>query len=431
MAAGDEDGFNQEEGNDVEDEDGQPQQCEVCSSEKLEQFSLSLADPRPALTLAQLRGLVAPPKEPLSEAEWRKVEVLSVQRGDSACPCAICQEPFAMGPQVILSCSHVFHFACITSFERFTAAAAQDAAGGGGGGGGGTTGSSSSDAVRPTHQCPLCRAADYEKRRHLEGARRHVRLSATVLAAAYRGMVARAAFEAQLRAWYASGGGDGGRRRDHFARRLGDVAGRVEAAVAVNEDAVDRLFAEGERAIALSRRVFGSPTAAGTTASGGRHGSGDNLALSAAAEAGWPSGPTGGDGAGGGSLSLLAASAAAGKEDGAADVDWEEVQSRAVERGHTQCSICLSELDDTIGICLPSPSRRSGGGGGKKDADCQGKQQQQQQQQQHRQTALLSCSHVFHAACIAAFERFAEPSMARPRCPICRCGYHKRVLAGS
>jgi hypothetical protein len=80
--------------------------------------------------------------------EWADVEQKARGRNDSALPCPICKEEFrdddqvlpslycryfihnsrcscdSPAPthpvQVILSCSHVFHEACIRSFERFT-----------------------------------------------------------------------------------------------------------------------------------------------------------------------------------------------------------------------------------------------------------------------------------------------------------------------
>lgn len=53
------------------------------------------------------------------------------------------QQRFALAhaPQVILSCSHVFHEACIRSFERFSGVKA----------------------------CPLCRSRDYQKKRTWTG----------------------------------------------------------------------------------------------------------------------------------------------------------------------------------------------------------------------------------------------------------------------
>ena len=56
----------------------------------------------------------------------------------SSAPCAICREPFGVDAQVILSCTHVFHRACLASFERFVGA--------------------------EKRSCPICRKASYERR---------------------------------------------------------------------------------------------------------------------------------------------------------------------------------------------------------------------------------------------------------------------------
>ncbi|KAK2524219.1 Rnf32, partial [Columba livia] len=63
----------------------------------------------PQLTLAQKLGLVEPPSSPLTAEEWVKIKQRSIEHGDSTQPCAICREEFALQPQVLLSCSHVFH----------------------------------------------------------------------------------------------------------------------------------------------------------------------------------------------------------------------------------------------------------------------------------------------------------------------------------
>ncbi|EPY79855.1 hypothetical protein CB1_000880015 [Camelus ferus] len=58
---------------------------------------------------AQKLGLFAPPPPPLSSEEWETVKQRSVLQGDSTQPCPICKEEFELRPQVLLSCSHVFH----------------------------------------------------------------------------------------------------------------------------------------------------------------------------------------------------------------------------------------------------------------------------------------------------------------------------------
>ncbi|XP_020791294.2 RING finger protein 32 [Boleophthalmus pectinirostris] len=72
------------------------------------------------LTLAERMGLVAGPVERLTEEQWSLIKVRSVQQRESIYPCAICKEEFHLKPQVLLSCSHVFHRACVQAFEKFS-----------------------------------------------------------------------------------------------------------------------------------------------------------------------------------------------------------------------------------------------------------------------------------------------------------------------
>lgn len=79
---------------------------------------------------------------------------------------------------------------------------------------------------------------------------------------------------------------------------------------------------------------------------------------------------------------------------------------QALRRDTYECSICLTPL--SVG-----PGGPSGADGGAPA----------------RPTALLSCSHMFHHACLLALEQLswgdASPFHA---CPLCRSCYQKRVL---
>ncbi|CAB1349482.1 unnamed protein product, partial [Coregonus sp. 'balchen'] len=74
----------------------------------------------PPLTLAQKLGLVQSPARKLTVDEWSQVKSRSIHEGDSKQPCVICREEFRLQTQVLLSCSHVFHRACLQAFERFS-----------------------------------------------------------------------------------------------------------------------------------------------------------------------------------------------------------------------------------------------------------------------------------------------------------------------
>ncbi|CAB1418604.1 unnamed protein product [Pleuronectes platessa] len=117
----------------------------------------------PALSLAQKMGLVASPAERLMEDEWMQVKARSVHQGESAQPCAICREEFCLQPQVLLSCSHVFHRACLKAFERFSG----------------------------MKRCPMCRRRQYETRVIHDAAQLFRHQSATRIQACWRGYVAR------------------------------------------------------------------------------------------------------------------------------------------------------------------------------------------------------------------------------------------------
>ncbi|KAF5911432.1 hypothetical protein HPG69_004353 [Diceros bicornis minor] len=121
-------------------------------------------DPKPPpLTLAQKLGLFEPPPLPLSSDEWEKVKQRSVLQGDSVQPCPICKEEFELRPQVLLSCSHVFHRACLQAFEKFT----------------------------NKKTCPLCRRDQYQTRVIHDGARLFKIKCATRIQASWRGHVVR------------------------------------------------------------------------------------------------------------------------------------------------------------------------------------------------------------------------------------------------
>ena len=72
------------------------------------------------LTLAQRRGLVAKPPMPLSQKEWKNIEDKGTIRTETNDYCSICLEKFRIESQTILSCSHVFHTKCLSSFERYS-----------------------------------------------------------------------------------------------------------------------------------------------------------------------------------------------------------------------------------------------------------------------------------------------------------------------
>ncbi|XP_066544204.1 RING finger protein 32-like isoform X2 [Amia ocellicauda] len=79
--------------------------------------------------------------------------------------------------------------------------------------------------------------------------------------------------------------------------------------------------------------------------------------------------------------------------------EWEKIQAKAFQRDTHDCPICLTPL------CGPSLGEAG---------------------LAPRTAVLLSCSHLFHLACLEAFELFCLEE--EPGCPLCRSPYQKRVL---
>ncbi|XP_077480207.1 RING finger protein 32 [Stigmatopora argus] len=184
------------------------------------EYVLDPASPPP--TLAQRMGLVALPPERLSEAEWTTVKVRSVQQQESQQPCAICREPFRLQPQVLLSCSHVLHKACLQAFERFSGRKC----------------------------CPMCRREPYQTRVIHDAARLFRNQCATRIQAFWRGYVARKWYE-KIRKTVCPK--DKRLRRKFFEAKLQELS---EAFVRRCHTDTEAFLADIDRSLSSSRRVF-------------------------------------------------------------------------------------------------------------------------------------------------------------------------------
>jgi hypothetical protein len=315
------------------------------------------------LSLAQKMGLVPMPPAKLSHDDWQKVASKSINREDSCRECPICMDTFRAETQVILSCSHVFHQACLASFERFSGRAT----------------------------CPLCRSADYEKRLFEEGRKNWERLCAGKLQAVWRGHCGRKIWNHLLDTVVPT---DPVKRRDFFARRMGKLSSKLLSALDDNDDELEVLFRESEQALSVSRQVFNPyPTQPASRPAQ----TGDAAPETSTAER-WAALRLDLDGHSSASSTAVAHAESADDD----CVEWGRVEEVALARDEQDCAICLGDL-----------------GGPEK------------------QKALTSCSHLFHAVCLASFERFASAVSAdrhgpqvehvRHKCPCCRSGYTKRL----
>uniref|UniRef100_G1QH57 Ring finger protein 32 n=1 Tax=Nomascus leucogenys TaxID=61853 RepID=G1QH57_NOMLE len=180
-------------------------------------------DPKPPpLTLAQKWGLIGPPPPPLSSDEWQKVKQRSLLQGDSMQPCPICKEEFELRPQVLLSCSHVFHKACLQAFEKFT----------------------------NKKTCPLCRKNQYQTRVIHDGARLFRIKCVTRIQAYWRGYI--------VRKWYRNlrktvPPTDAKLRKKFFEKKFTEISHRILCSYSTN---IEELFAEIDQCLAINRSVL-------------------------------------------------------------------------------------------------------------------------------------------------------------------------------
>nr|XP_019785818.2 RING finger protein 32 [Tursiops truncatus] len=180
-------------------------------------------DPKPPpLTLAQKLGLFEPPPLPLSSDEWEKVKQRSILQGESMQPCPICKEEFELRPQVLLSCSHVFHRACLQAFEKF--------------------------GNKKT--CPLCRKNQYQTRVIHDGARLFRIKCATRIQAFWRGHVVRKWYRELRRTVPPT---DAKLRRRFFEAKFTEISHRLLCSYHTD---IDELFSEIDHCLALNRSVL-------------------------------------------------------------------------------------------------------------------------------------------------------------------------------
>ncbi|XP_061660955.1 RING finger protein 32 isoform X2 [Syngnathoides biaculeatus] len=190
---------------------------------KLGQEREYVLDPvSPPLTLAQRMGLVDSPPERLSEDGWILVKARSVQQRESEQPCSICREPFCLQPQVLLSCSHVFHRACLQAFERFSGRKC----------------------------CPMCRRELYETRVIHDAARLFQNQCAVRIQAFWRGYV--------TRKWYGNirrtvCPNDKRLRRKFFEAKLQELSDSFVQRCHIDAEA---FLSDIDRSLSSSRRVL-------------------------------------------------------------------------------------------------------------------------------------------------------------------------------
>jgi predicted NAD/FAD-binding protein len=96
------------------------------------------------------------------------------------------------------------------------------------------------------------------------------------------------------------------------------------------------------------------------------------------------------------------------------EASWYNILSTARSRCDGECAICMNSLQSTNII--------------ENQASCF----HDEEDSNVKERVVLSCSHVFHGACLSAFERFnlaSLKSVNKNICPMCRSTYEKRKLS--
>eukprot|EP00931_Biecheleriopsis_adriatica_P121381 TRINITY_DN96462_c0_g1_i1.p1 TRINITY_DN96462_c0_g1~~TRINITY_DN96462_c0_g1_i1.p1 ORF type:complete len:495 (+),score=89.05 TRINITY_DN96462_c0_g1_i1:80-1564(+) len=336
---------------------GLGQYAELDYEEKLKRHEASLS-------LAQRMGLVAKPSQPLTAEQWEKVKHASDSRQDSDVPCSICLDDFRERPQVILSCSHVFHGECLRSFEKFSG----------------------------KRECPLCRCPSYDATVHHAGFMVWRKKCASRIQRAWRGYKSRSDVYHQLLQPNVRTEAPSLHRR-YCGKALQAVGGKLEKACEEREDALDRFLEELDGSVAmcsaqLREGLLGFEQLHGSTVAAGL-GNAPAEVPEALRESRTPPVQV--------ATSPQVEQPVNGGQSAAGPVVdaecWAKARRAALGRG--------DEVD--CPICFQSCQLRGKGGS---------------------RVELLSCSHVFHRCCLISFESFHV--FETHLCPVCRQKYERR-----
>lgn len=159
-------------------------------------------------SLAQKLGLVPGPAQPLTADQWEEVKINCKDPGGN---CPICLELFKDRPQLILTCSHVFHRACFDSFKRLTGTAVK---------------------------CPVCRSEVKETTAYDGGLKAWREQCATRLQAFFRASWSRKQLELPAGSLLA---------RARVVRKLRSINARVEAQSIKRQDFMTAFLAAVDR----------------------------------------------------------------------------------------------------------------------------------------------------------------------------------------
>jgi hypothetical protein len=356
--------------------------CTICG------YIRTINEPRQAVSLAEMRGLVAAPKREIaiSKTEWDRIESKLDSRSDAHCP--ICMIGFNQGSEVLLSCSHMFHKACLMSFENFVGKSA-------------------------TRSCPICRTNNYQKRLTSKGSSAFQIVCAIKLTAVFRGYLARKKFHDGLKKFYKSGKGESKLRRRFYENELAQCTNNMAKEINTRDSIINYMMTKTDEILKTNKELDSmfdqlmQMRAANNQITAANSFINNSLLSAFNLENDDAKAETSE------SMRKVASDIGALSEE---TIAWDDVKDSAFSRGLGDCAICMTPN----AIYQNSSESKFGSTSDKKRSV--------HYYNSSRQLSLLSCSHVFHTHCLINFEKFAETQQKPLLCPCCRSNYDRILL---
>ncbi|KAI8925337.1 hypothetical protein BC831DRAFT_461657 [Entophlyctis helioformis] len=345
-----------------------------CYAEEPDMDRILDGNTRP-LTLAEKLGIVPKPPDPLSPSDWAAIKSKTSARGDLSHPCPICQEPFTTQSQILLSCSHIFHQACIQSYESYV----------------------------QQRCCPLCRETDYERLLTNAGRKAYRVRCAVKIQAAWR-MARQARAYAEYRRTHPPK--DPKLLAKYHLNKLAMCSQALVASMASSSYELQEVLQDLDADLQSSRQIINSTTATMESLQSQGH-SGSHAGAGPSSRVDWDE-------------ALLKA---AEREDEACPICimplTDDGSFTLAATASTKRRTCGSSIARITGE-LPVKTDKAGA------TTCarSGHRQTAIKRAARKSLALLSCSHVFHTTCIQCLERFDIHSQSHV-CPVCRCQYER------
>jgi hypothetical protein len=173
--------------------------------------------------IAQKLGLAPKPEPLLTKDQWKQVESIARERKQHLEPCPICMEEFSLNEkQVILNCTHVFHWDCLRSFEKFA----------------------------QIKCCPLCRKEDYQKRTTTEGKTMLRERAALRIQKTWRGYVVWKLYRKAILDLNPD------KKKGYYAKKLADLAERYSQWERYDTKKLDGFLESLDDTVKISRLMY-------------------------------------------------------------------------------------------------------------------------------------------------------------------------------